>query len=214
VATCHRCTTKATSGPVRPNAIAAALEWDALMHDEAYGTPSRLFIYYEERRREGSVSWDAGAYGHDGYKCARRQGAPPEDLWPYDVTRFAETPPQDLYAAAEEHRIARYVHPGLPLGRSLDNRRDGFKWLLSRQVPITFGFTVYESFETSAVARDGIVPVPGTRRGDPGRARGLARWLLARHAFVRAMSQLMGPGLGNGRLLPHAMADDLLPNVC
>jgi len=46
--------------------------------------PSRLFIYYNERVLEGLIKQDAGAMIRSGIKTVTRQGAPPEDVWPYD----------------------------------------------------------------------------------------------------------------------------------
>jgi hypothetical protein len=42
-------------------------------------TPSRLFIYYNERVIEGTVAHDAGAQIRDGIKAVAKLGAPPED---------------------------------------------------------------------------------------------------------------------------------------
>jgi C1A family cysteine protease len=40
--------------------------------------------------------------------------------------------------------------------------KHAFKQVFSNQQTISFGFTVYESFETSGVAKSGIVPIPQT----------------------------------------------------
>lgn len=46
-------------------------------------TPSRLFIYYNERYMEGSVDRDAGAMLRDGIKCMEKLGVCPEVTWKY-----------------------------------------------------------------------------------------------------------------------------------
>jgi len=39
-------------------------------------------------------------------------GAPPEQLWPYDITRFSRKPSAKVYKAAEKHRAKAYF--GIP----------------------------------------------------------------------------------------------------
>jgi len=155
-------------GSCTGNAIAGAFEYDCILDGDHFGTPSRLFIYYLERLREGTVSEDSGAYGHDGFKALRKTGAPPEDLWPYDISKFADKPSPEAFDAAGQHKIGRYVHPGLPLKRSWEDRRDALKRLLSNRQTVAFGFTVFESFESSTVERTGVVPMPGPRERQLG----------------------------------------------
>jgi C1A family cysteine protease len=54
--------------------------------------PSRLFIYYNERVLEGSIKQDACAMIRNGIKTVARLGAPPEDVWPYDVSAVFTQP--------------------------------------------------------------------------------------------------------------------------
>jgi len=49
-------------------------------------TPSRLFIYYNEREMEGTVSTDAGANIRDGIKSLKTIGAAPERDWPLNIS--------------------------------------------------------------------------------------------------------------------------------
>lgn len=146
-------------GSCTGNAIAGAKEYDDILNGEHSGTPSRLFIYYEERVREGTVSTDSGAYGRDGFASLRKTGAPPEDLWPYDIDRFTEKPPEEAFKAAKDHRIKWYIHPGLGHDVSLIQRQDAFKRVLSNRQTIAFGFTVYSSFE-SEWDEPGRMPMP------------------------------------------------------
>jgi C1A family cysteine protease len=53
-------------------------------------TPSRLFIYYNERVMEHTVSQDAGAQIRDGIKSVNHIGACPETDWPYVIANFAK----------------------------------------------------------------------------------------------------------------------------
>ncbi|QDV35877.1 C1 family peptidase [Tautonia plasticadhaerens] len=141
-------------GSCTANAIAGAMEF--LQMEEQLSpvfTPSRLFIYYNEREIEGTVGTDSGASLRDGMKSVASQGAPPEADWPYDPARFAERPPESAYQAAEADRALLYL--GVP--RSLVQMRA----CLASGYPFAFGFTVYEGFEGPEVARTGVASLPG-----------------------------------------------------
>src|ERR1700724_970576 len=56
-------------GSCTANAIAAALEFDQIKQGlRDVFPPSRLFVYYNERAMEGTISQDAGAMIRDGIK--------------------------------------------------------------------------------------------------------------------------------------------------
>ena len=66
-ATCPTIYNQGESGSCTANAIAAAIEFDQRKQKLAAPfTPSRLFIYYNERALEGTVSTDSGAMLRDG----------------------------------------------------------------------------------------------------------------------------------------------------
>jgi C1A family cysteine protease len=146
-------------GSCTANAIAAALQYDRILNSEEAPVPSRLFLYYEERVREGTVDTDSGAYGRDGFKVLKKTGCPPESVWPYIVEGFATKPNEMAFEEAHKYRIGNYVHPGLGHGITLLDRVESFKRLLSNKQTIAFGFTVYESFEGSGW-EDGLMPMP------------------------------------------------------
>ena len=140
-------------GSCTGNAIAAAIEFDRMRENLPYVfTPSRLFIYYNERVIEGTVPSDSGAMIRDGIKSVAVQGVCPEVLWPYDVNRFADKPSQDCYDSALKDRAVRYYRL-VPTPNQL-------RACLSAGFPFVFGFSVYESFESDQVAQTGVVPMP------------------------------------------------------
>jgi C1A family cysteine protease len=147
-------------GSCTGNALAAAKEYNDILDGCHSGTPSRLFIYYGEREREGTIDTDSGAYGHDGFKVMRKTGVPQEDLWPYDISRFSDRPSEAAYEAAAVERIGRYTHPGLGTA-PVFAREHILKAVLSNRQTVAFGFSVYESFESEEVERTGRVPYPG-----------------------------------------------------
>ncbi len=139
-------------GSCTANSIGALLELNELKQKETdAATPSRLFIYYNERVMEGTVTEDSGAEIRDGIKSVAQLGAPPESLWPYDITKFARKPTAKVYAQAKKHQAVRYARVVQDTVQ-LQN-------VLASGYAISFGFTVYTSFEAD-VGSDGIVPMP------------------------------------------------------
>lgn len=139
-------------GSCTANAIGAAVEFDRLKQKLPDFVPSRLFIYYNERVIEGTVSSDSGAQIRDGIKSVASQGACPEPEWPYDISKFTEKPPERAYADAALDRAISY--------QSLVQNLNQMKGCLASGYPFVFGFTVYESFEEPEVARSGHAPMP------------------------------------------------------
>ena len=72
--------------------------------------PSRLFIYYNEREMEHTVYSDSGARIRDGIKSVNKQGVCPETVWPYDIEKFTDKPPQDCYKDALNHQLLSSHH--------------------------------------------------------------------------------------------------------
>lgn len=141
-------------GSCTANAIAGAIEFDQMKQKKpVVFTPSRLFIYYNEREMEGTVDYDSGAMIRDGIKSVAKQGACPEDMWPYIIANFREKPPQRCYEVALENQVVVY--------RRLVQTLNQMKGCLASGYPFVFGFTVYESFEAPEVASTGEAPMPG-----------------------------------------------------
>jgi len=115
--------------------------------------PSRLFIYYNERVMEGSVNEDAGAIIRDGMKSVANEGVCDERIWPYDVNKFKNKPTDECYKEALEHQVISY--------HAVNQTLDQLKGCLAEGYPFVFGFSVYESFESPAVAKTGIMVMPG-----------------------------------------------------
>lgn len=140
-------------GSCTANAIAAAIEFDQIKEKlRQTFTPSRLFIYYNERALEGTVSSDSGATLRDGIKTVASQGACAEAMWPYVEQKFAERPPAQCYTAGKLHPAVEYSRITQDPGQ--------MKACLAAGYPFVFGFTVYESFESEEVAQTGMVAMP------------------------------------------------------
>lgn len=149
-------------GSCTGNAVAAAFEYDLSLDGEDF-MPSRLMIYFGEREIYGTIEYDSGAYGRDGFRVLRKQGVASEEDWPYDIAKFRERPPEIAYTAAADHRIGQYKHPGLNMALSAEERQRSLMAVLSNQQTVAFGFSVFESFESLDVERSGIVPLPSAK---------------------------------------------------
>src|SRR5256885_5510603 len=135
------------------NPIAAAFEFDLLKQALPDFMPSRLFIYYNERRIEGTINCDSGAMIRDGIKSVSKQGACTEDTWPYDIAKFADKPSKKSYTEALGNLAGSYQRVPQTLNQ--------LRGCLAHGYPFVFGFRVYESFDSAEVARTGVVPLPG-----------------------------------------------------
>src|SRR5476649_1735635 len=96
-------------GSCTANGIGGAIEFEQMKQKSAtIFAPSRLFIYYNERVIENTVSSDSGAQIRDGIKTVAQQGACAETLWPYVIANFAEKPPAAAYSAALQSKVKLY----------------------------------------------------------------------------------------------------------
>jgi C1A family cysteine protease len=139
-------------GSCTANAIGAAFEFIQLKQGLTDFAPSRLFVYYNERKIEGTVTTDSGAMIRDGIKSVNQLGVCSEDTWAYDITQFAVAPPANAYTEAATHQATVYQRV-LPLLAQMQG-------CLAAGSPFVFGFSVYESFESQDVAKTGVVPLP------------------------------------------------------
>ena len=138
-------------GSCTSNAIAGCIEYNFHIMNHIDFTPSRLFIYYNERAKEGTVNSDSGARISDGLYVVNKQGVCPETEWPYRIEKFATKPPKVCYKDALKDIVKRY--------KRLNNLTQ-IKDSIAQGYPAVFGFAVYESFESQEVADTGIVPMP------------------------------------------------------
>jgi len=143
-------------GSCTANAIASGLrEYRELSNGNPLIPLSRLWLYWEEREIEGTVNEDAGAEIRDGMKVLQQIGCAPETDWPYDITKFSQTPPPQSTKDASPFKIAEY-HRVTDL--------TALKTVLAEGYPVVIGIKVYESFESEQVAQTGNVPLP--KRGE------------------------------------------------
>lgn len=185
-------------GSCTANALTFGLEF--LMqqdHSMSVLPLSRLFLYYNERSMEGTVQSDNGAMIRDGIKSLNTLGCCVETDWPYLVQRFAVRPPPNAYADAKQELLTEYlrVNDAIDMQTALAN---GF--------PVVIGISIYESFESTAVASSGKVALP---EPDERLLGGHAVCVLGydQHQFIVANSWGEGWGDKGFFYLPHDYID-------
>jgi len=140
-------------GSCTAHGAGAAYSFDLAKQGEEKGfTPSRLFVYYNTRVIEGTPNEDSGATITDVIKSLNKTGAPPETDWPYDINKFTQKPPTQAYADGTLREAVKYARVGTTVNE--------LQACLTAGTPVVIGFTVYDSFESEAVASSGDVPLP------------------------------------------------------
>lgn len=107
---------------------------------------SRLQLYYAARAIEGTADKDNGCQIRNAMKAMQKVGALPEDVWPYDIARFAEQPP----AGGDRRTIAAYSR--------LASETEMLSCLALRQ-PFVLAIQLPDYFEGD-VSRHGVMPLP------------------------------------------------------
>ena len=118
---------------------------------------SRLYLYYHERKLEGTEREDSGATMRSICKALNKVGVCEETRFPFSEGAILKSPCilDDINAA--KYRIGSY--------RTFDSdtTEDVYQikqYLATMQQPVLIGMDVYESFESPVVAQTGIVPIP------------------------------------------------------
>lgn len=149
-------------GSCTANSIAGGIQFDQMRQGLPIWTPSRLFIYFNERAIEGTTSQDAGASLRDGIKSVAAQGVCDEALWPYvdDGSTFATRPTDEAYTAAVPHKLISYT--------SVLGDIQSIRAVLAMGLTVCFGIQCFAEIMSDAVAASGIVPMPA----DPSNSLG------------------------------------------
>lgn len=139
-------------GSCTANSLASGLREFMLINYEHFPFVrlSRLYLYWWERYLEGTVNEDSGASLRDGMKVLKNNGVCPEDIRPYDINSFIDTPTD-----TENIQAKKYIIPGYQRLSSLND----IKHAVFNNHPVAFSIILYESFESS-VKSDGLIPIP------------------------------------------------------
>lgn len=114
---------------------------------------SRLFQYYATRKIEGTISEDSGATIRDTLKAGNKYGVVDEMMWPYDISKFTENPPANVWESAIGHKITSY--------HSIANGDlVTMKTLISQGYLVGFGFLVHSYFLSGEMAKTAVLHRP------------------------------------------------------
>ena len=116
------------------------------------GNPSRLFVYYNERAKEGTINSDSGANISDGIDSVNEQGVCSEIVWPYDIDRFTDKPSDKAYSLALLDKVT--------LKAQVLQDENSISSCISAGFPVITGITVYESLEAQQTIDSGTIPMP------------------------------------------------------
>ena len=130
-------------GSCTANALCAAVAFASRPSRQAF-EPSRLFLYYAERARNGEAALDAGATFADGLAALSSVGVCGEARWPYVEDNYDLAPPGGAYEEAAAHRY---------LGHEVTLDLQEVKRLLAAGYPVAIGLEITEAIESDAVAR-------------------------------------------------------------
>ena len=101
-------------------------------------TPSQLFTYYATRKLRNSINEESGATAREALKSTIDYGVTKDNIWPYDINKFAEEPPKEAWDDALTHQSLSYFR--------LDQTESDLLQCLSDGYPFTFGMKIYQSF--------------------------------------------------------------------
>jgi C1A family cysteine protease len=140
-------------GSCTANGGAGAIAYDLAKQGQPGFMPSRLFIYYNERVLGGDVDQDGGATITQDAAAMNKWGACPETPDdPYDIAKFTVKPSKKAYSDGLLRRSVDY--------QQVQQSEQAIRSVLADGIPVLIGFTVYDTFESQAVAENGIVPMP------------------------------------------------------
>jgi hypothetical protein len=115
--------------------------------------PSRLFMYYNARVREGTVSQDTGSSVRSVLNGLRDAGVCHEINYPYLESHRTYQPSKRVYSMAADNKTSdKTLYARIP------QELRQIKQCLIEGHPFVFGISVYESF--LKVKSSGLVPVP------------------------------------------------------
>ena len=142
-----------TLGACGPNAEVGCNEYLQIKTTHKYVDMSRLFEYWNARNEMGTVDEDSGVYLRALMKGIQKYGHCPESLWPYDISRFKEKPPDICYEEGQKDRISEFLflRPG-----DIDHARQ----LLAVGYPIVACMYCYSGLFGEDIRRTNILPMP------------------------------------------------------
>lgn len=142
-----------TLGSCTANAITSGYEvLVKILYPEKFKELSRLFLYYHSRLFSNELDADNGAYIRDGLKSVKNYGICSEDLWPYNIAKFANQPAPPCYLDAVKRKITNY---------STLYTVEEIKNVLANNKPVIVGVEIFLDF-LNVSKENPIVKLPST----------------------------------------------------
>lgn len=114
-------------------------------------TPSRLQLYFDARREEGSTGSDSGANIRDIFRGAHDYGFAPETFWAFDESKVTTQPSDYVYQQSAKYKIHNYAN--FDGGNLIDRLR----LCLSHEYPIELGIDVPAFIQTEVFSKNPIL---------------------------------------------------------
>lgn len=150
--------TQGELGSCTAQALGAMCQYEMMQRDPNAPTPSRLFIYWNEREVIGQTDSDSGSTLRDGIRTMSWYGFCEETIWPYKIERFTQKPVQEAYTNAKPFCIRDY--------RRVRQRLSHLRTCLAEGNLIVIGIMVYDSFMSAR--KTGVVPMPSVDDTEEG----------------------------------------------
>lgn len=172
------------------NAVVGAMEYHLAKRDGRTTDLSRLFVYFNTRRLNGTFFRDMGATIPQAMAAALAFGACRAQFWPYDLSMLMAHPPVEAYKDAMGHEALQFARAG---------GVDGAVRALAEGLPVAFGVNLPKRCYDEA-ARTGRMPTTtaAERANKPnfGHAMLLVGYDLPSREFILRNS--WGPSWGDG----------------
>ena len=146
------CENQGNLGACTAFAIGGAVQYALLKQGKTLLNPSKLFVYYEERLREGTVNEDSGAMIRTGFKVIADKGFANEKDWPYIVRRFKRKPVEVAYTRSKLDVVDKYER--------VDTSLLALRTALATGNPVVLGMPVFEGMMSEETAQSGVVYKP------------------------------------------------------
>jgi C1A family cysteine protease len=154
--------------------------------------PSRLYFYFNGLVATGNPpNQDNGLDILQALPVFCNYGVISESIWPYDINNFGIMPPLNSYQNAK-------IAPAITWA-PINQTDNDIKTALSANKFVMLGIIIYSSFMTSAVAKNGIVPVPNMtkEKSEGGHCIHIVGWTTYKNVPYYIVRNSWGTSWGN-----------------
>ncbi len=136
------------------NAVVGAYEYLFKRFKKQNYDISRMFVYYNARVKGGGDIADEGSVIQYAMECLKKAGACSEATWQFKKEIVNKKPHKESYSEGKKFLVDEIMSVPVKLKAWKKTLADGY--------PITFGTTLYKSFDKAA-ENGGVVPMPSPK---------------------------------------------------